>query len=214
MGFYEDWVVPWVIGWPLTVRGVAEQRRIALAPVRGSVLEIGFGFGASVPFYPRGVHELTALEPSAGMLRRAEKSIASPPFPVNLLRASAEEMPLGDGSFDAVVSNWTLCTISDPARALREVQRVLKPGGRFLFVEHGLASDPRVARWQTRLTPLHRLLTGGCCLDLPVATLLEESGLVVERLDRYRGKPGPKILTQMYRGVARPPSATTRSEVR
>lgn len=204
MGLYADWIVPWVIGWPLAVRGVEEQRRSALASVAGSVLEIGFGFGASIPCYPRGaVARLTALEPSAGMLRRARKAAAAAPFPVTLLRASAEEVPIRDASFDTVVSNWTLCTIPDPERALREIGRVLKPGGRFLFVEHGLAQDPNVARWQARLTPIQRVLTGGCRLDLPVAALLERSGLVVERLERYRGKPGPKIMTQMYRGVAR-----------
>ena len=204
MGFYEDWFIPWVIGWPLSVRGVAEQRRIALAGASGSVLEIGFGFGASIPHYPaEGIVALTALEPSAGMLRRARKTIDSAPFEVTLLRASAEEIPLPDRAFDTVVSNWTLCTIPDPARALREVARVLKPEGTFLFVEHGLAEDPRVARWQERLTPLHRALTGGCRLDVPVDSVLRESGLVIERLERYRGRPGPKIITQMYRGAAR-----------
>lgn len=207
MSFYEDWIIPWVIGWPLTVRGIEEQRRVALAEASGSVLEIGFGFGASIPFYPAGpggVTLLTGLEPSAGMLRRARSAVGAAPFPVAVVRASAEKMPLGDRSFDTVVSNWTLCTIPDPARALREVGRVLKPGGKFLFVEHGLAEDPRVAKWQARLTPLQRLLTGGCRLDVPVDRLLEESGLVVERLERYRGEPGPKIITQMYRGAARP----------
>ncbi len=203
MGFYEDWIVPWVIGWPLTVRGIEEQREAALRSAAGDVLEIGFGFGASIPFYPRGVASVTGVEPSAGMLRRALGRIAAP-FPVRLVRGSAEEMPFRDRSFDMVVSNWTLCTIPHPGRALREVARVLKPAGRFLFVEHGLADDPRVAAWQRRLTPVQRLITGGCRLDVPVETLLRESGMVVESLDRYRGRPGPKIITQMYRGAARP----------
>src|SRR5262245_55511030 len=138
MGFYEEWIIPWIIAWPLTHRGVAEQRRAAVAGASGRVLEIGFGFGASVPVYPASsgvVTHLFGLEPSAGMLRRGRRNIEASPFPVTILRASAEEMPFPDRSFDSVVSTWTLCTIPDPARALREVGRVLKPGGSFLFVE-------------------------------------------------------------------------------
>ena len=207
MGFYVKHILPWIAEQFLSLPGVQEQRRPALALAWGRVLEIGFGFGGSVSMYPKNAGRiawLVGLEPNPGMNRRARGRIASAPFPVELVRASAETIPFEGGSFDAVVSNWTLCTIPDVRRALHEVRRVLKPDGRFLFLEHGRAFDPRVARWQARLTPIHRRLAGGCRLDVPVDRVISESGFLIESLERYQGRPGPKVITQMYRGMARP----------
>lgn len=186
---------------------LVEQRRAAVTPAGGKVLAVGFGFGGTLPAYPSGakdVERLVELEPSLGMTRRAARRIASAPFPVEVVRAGAEAMPFENGSFDTVVSTWTLCSIPGLAAAFREIRRVLRPGGRFLFLEHGRADDPRVARWQARLNPIHRLYAGGCRLDLPIDALVREGGFAIESLERYEGRPGPRPMIQMYRGAARP----------
>ena len=210
MGVYAERILPWILGRLLTLPHVTEQRLPALATARGRVLEIGFGLGASLAAYPREeqVRDLVGLEPSRGMIRLALHSAGSSPFPVLLVRADARAIPVRDGVFDTVVSNWTLCSIPDPGDALREVRRVLRPGGRFLFVEHGRAEDPRLARWQRRLNPIQRRLAGGCRLDLAVEEVVLAAGFSLDSLERYRGRPGPRLLTQMYRGVARAPGGS------
>lgn len=203
MGFYSEWFLPWIMERLLSLPEVQRQRDPALEGARGLVLEIGFGFGGSLSHYPAAVDSLIGLEPNPGMLRRARRRLASAPFPVTLVRSDAETMPFKDASFDVVISNWTLCSVKDAAAALREVRRVLRPGGHFLFLEHGLAGEPRLARWQRRLNPLHARVAGGCRLDLPVEHLVRDSGLTIERCERYESTPGPRFLTQMYRGSAR-----------
>ncbi len=202
---YAHHVFPWLVDRILALPGFQEQRVPSLAVARGQVLEIGFGCGGSLAAYPSGgeVVSLVGLEPNPGMLRRAAQSTASAPFPVHLLRASAERIPVADRSFDTVVSHWTVCSLSRPVVALREVRRVLRPTGRFLFLEHGRAADPRLARWQRRWSPVQKLVAGGCRLDAPVDLLIREAGFEIEALARYDARPGPRILTQMYRGSAR-----------
>ncbi|MCZ6696422.1 MAG: class I SAM-dependent methyltransferase [Acidobacteria bacterium] len=207
MGIYRERILPrlmeFVLGRPIFL----EQRRVALGQARGRALEIGFGFGASLPAYPDAGSTLTrlvAIDPNRGMNRRAARRTRSSPFPVDLLCGRAEALPMVDDTFDTVVTNWTLCSLPDPRAGLREIRRVLKPDGRFLFLEHGRAEDPRLARRQERLTPLQRLLAGGCRLDLPIDELIRDAGLRIASLERYEMPWGPRSLRQMYRGVALP----------
>jgi SAM-dependent methyltransferase len=204
MGLYVDRILPWIMERILRLPVLEEQRVEALRGSAGLVLEVGFGAGASLPAYPAaGVREIVAIDPNPGMIRRARRHASSSAHPVRLLRASGGALPFPDARFDTVVTQWTLCTVPDPEAALREIRRVLRPGGRFLFVEHGLAEDARLARWQRRLTPLQRLLAGGCRLDVPIAAAIAASGFVLESLARYEMGLGPRVLRQMYRGVAR-----------
>lgn len=204
MGLYADRILPWFMEQILSRPVFHEQRLRALLPAAGRVLEIGFGFGASLPAYPAAaVREVVALDPGPGMIRRARRHAARSPVPLRLMRASAAALPLLGDLFDTVVSQWTLCTIPDLPATLGEIRRVLRPGGRFLFLEHGLSDDPALAVWQHRLTPLQRLLAGGCRLDVPIASVIIDAGFRVESLECYEMDFGPRPLRQMYRGVAR-----------
>jgi ubiquinone/menaquinone biosynthesis C-methylase UbiE len=206
MGLYNRYILPRLMEIVLTRPEFLEQRREALRTAAGRVLEIGFGFGASLEAYPPDhgqVLELTALEPNPGMTRRALSRMGSARFPIRLLRGRAEVLPVADSCFDTVVTNWTLCSLSDPHRGLAEIRRSLRPSGRFLFLEHGRAEDPRLVRRQAWLTPLQRILADGCRLDLQIDETIRAAGFMVETLRRYEAPWGPRTLRQMYCGVAR-----------
>ncbi len=209
MGFYARCALPWAMERLMRLPAVRAERIPSLASARGRVLEIGFGCGGSLAAYPAHhgrVRALVGLDSNEGMLRRAEPHAASAPFPVRLVLGRAEDIPCPDEWFDTVVSHWTLCSIPDPRRALGEIRRILRPEGRFLFLEHGRAAEPRLARWQRRLSPVHGVLAGGCRLDVSVDEAIHDAGLEIEVLERYESSFGPRVLTQMYRGVARPGS--------
>jgi ubiquinone/menaquinone biosynthesis C-methylase UbiE len=202
MSFYGERVLPRLIHWTLGSREFLDLRRKYLEGTSGTVLEVGFGSGLNLPFYPRGVTKLYAIEPSAGAWELAREAIVAAPFPIERAGETAESIPLPDASVDAAVSTWTLCTIPDAGRALREIRRVLAPGGAFRFIEHGRSSEPGVARWQDRLTPLQKRLAGGCHLNRQIDELIAGAGLHLERLDNFYVR-GPKIGTYLYAGVAR-----------
>lgn len=182
-------------------------RERVIGSAEGRILEIGVGSGLNLPLYGARAKEVLALEPDLQLVRMAQKKIERAPRPVHFFEASAEEIPLEDGSVDTVVSTWTLCTIPDPDRALREMRRVLKPGGRFLFVEHGLAPEPSVQKWQRRLTPLWEGISGGCHLTREIDRLVRGAGFAVERLETgyLPGGPlsAPKLLSYQYEGSAK-----------
>ncbi|MBI4168631.1 MAG: class I SAM-dependent methyltransferase [Acidobacteria bacterium] len=204
MGFYACHILPWLMEKVLSRPEFHDQRLAALGRAWGRTLEIGFGFGATLGAYPReGVAHLVALESNPGMTRRASRRAGGAPFPVLLVRASAAVLPFPDRTFDTIVSNWTLCTVAPLRGALLEIRRVLRPGGLFLFLEHGLAQDPRLARRQRWLTPVQRLVANGCRLDIRIDEEIGAAGLRIEALERYEGGLGPRSLRQMYRGVAR-----------
>ena len=203
MGLYSRYVFPWVIDRVMTRRPLAEQRPIVLSAAAGDVLEVGFGTGLNLPHYPPAVRSLSVLEPNAGMDRRARCRVAAAPFPVRRVDlVDGRDIAAADATFDTVVSTWTMCTIPDPAHALREIGRVLRPGGRFLVVEHGLSTDPKVARWQHRLNPINRWVGDGCNLNRDVAALLAESPLSVERMECFYLPDTPKVGGYTFRGRA------------
>lgn len=206
MSFYDRHLLPHLMNMTMGAGILDEHRQRAASAAKGQVLELGFGSGANLPFYDPGrVSRLYALEPDAAMLRLARKRIAAAAFPVEVLQMGAEKISMPDDSMDTVLSTWTLCTIPDVEAALAEARRVLKPGGQFVFVEHGLAPEARVARWQHRLTPYWRRCAGGCHLDRQADVLLRNAGFVLSNLDTgYLGRP--KTMTYLYEGQAESPT--------
>jgi len=204
MSFYADHVFPHLMDWTLGTRRFQELREQALASAQGHVLEIGFGTGLNLPHYPHAVTSLTALDPATLLPRKVARRVSRGSLPVELVRLSAETLPFEDGRFDCAVSTWTLCTIPDPVAALREVRRVLKPGGTYVFLEHGRSDDAWVAKWQDFFNPIERVIACGCNLNRPIDALISQGGLKIDRLDRFLLPGVPRIVGEMYRGVARP----------
>jgi ubiquinone/menaquinone biosynthesis C-methylase UbiE len=202
MGLYSERVLPWLTALTMRNRLLAPYRERLVPRARGRVLELGIGSGLNLPLYGPAVEIVIGLDPSAALLDRAAAMAARAGRPAFFVRASAEAIPLADASVDSIVMTWTLCSIPDAPRALTEMRRVLKPRGALLFVEHGLSTDAGVARWQHRLDPLW--LRVSCHLDNPVEQMLNEAGFALEELETgYLGR-GPKPLSFMYEGRARP----------
>lgn len=176
-------------------------RRKAVSGAAGTVLEIGVGSGLNLPLYQSASHVI-GLDPSAKLVAMARTSATGLELPIELVEGNAEAIPLPDQSVDTVVSTWTLCSIPDVRLALREMRRVLKPGGSLIFAEHGQSPDASVLRWQNRLTPVWRRIGGGCHLNRPIERLIREAGFQLERLETGYMK-GPKPMTFMYEGMAR-----------
>jgi ubiquinone/menaquinone biosynthesis C-methylase UbiE len=203
MGFYRDRVIPRLIDLAMRNEQAARRRAKIIPAARGRVLEIGIGSGLNLPFYSRDVERLFGVDPSSSLLSMARRKTDRLPFPVELLRESAEELSLDGGSIDTAVATWVLCSIPDPVRALREIRRVLRPDGRMLFIEHGLAVGGRVQTWQERLNPAWRRLSGGCNMNRKTDDLLLRAGFQIAELNNFYMK-GISLLTYMYEGVARP----------
>jgi ubiquinone/menaquinone biosynthesis C-methylase UbiE len=199
---YASYVFPRLMDWVLSGDRFQRERQHLLAAAKGSVLEIGFGTGLNLPHYPRSLRSLHTADPSAMLPQRVAVRIARVPFPVHIDVLGAERLPYDDATFDCAVSTFTLCTISDPIMALREVRRVLKPEGRFLFLEHGRSDDPHIAKWQDRLNPLENWLGCGCNLNRRIDKLVSVAGFHVQALDRYVLSGLPRIVGEMYRGTA------------
>ena len=185
------------------MRQMNELRPEALAGAEGDVLEFGFGTGLNLDYYPDAVNSVIGVEPDLPeRLPALERRITRARFKVDLRALRADgELPFDAGSFDCVVSTWTLCSIPDTARALAEARRVLKPGGRFVFIEHGRAPTDSTARWQDRVNPAWKRLSGGCNLNRSIDRIVGDAGFELVGLDRFRHK-GPGLLAQMYRGTA------------
>ena len=203
MGFYQDQIVPLLINWSMRQRNLTAYRSRIIPAAEGRVLEIGIGSGLNLPFYSRNATHVIGLEPSPRLLAMARRVQRSGGGSVELIEGSAEAIPLADTSVDTVVTTWTLCSIPDASQALRDMRRVLRPGGRLLFVEHGRAPDRRVVWWQDRLTPVWKRLGGGCHLNRAIGTLIEGAGFQFDRLETGYMR-GPKPMTFMYEGCARP----------
>lgn len=202
MGIYERWIFPRLLDWTMRSTDLAAYRRRLVPLARGQVLEIGIGSGLNLPFYGREVERIVGLDPSPELLIRAGRSASQACCPVHLLQASAAAIPVRDQAIDTVVLTWTLCSIPEPLKALREIHRVLEPSGELLFVEHGLAPEPEIEKWQHRLDPLWTRIS--CHLDRPVDKLIGEAGFDIADLKTGYLQRGPKPMTFMYEGRARP----------
>jgi SAM-dependent methyltransferase len=201
MGVYAEQILPRITDLALRGKPIDELRRQATADLDGEVLEIGFGSGRNVPYYPPRVDMVRAVDPATVGRKLAAERVAASRVPVEYVGLDGQQLPLDDASVDHVLTTWTLCTIPDVERALAEMHRVLRPSGALHFVEHGRAPDPGVARWQERLNPLQRKIFGGCHLNRPIDTLLRSAGLDVTRLENHYLK-GPKPLGYIYAGIA------------
>jgi ubiquinone/menaquinone biosynthesis C-methylase UbiE len=202
LSFYQRRILPHLIHLGMRHRRFLPLREQLVDAARGRVLEIGVGSGLNLPLYHRDLEHFTGLDPSPELLRRARRSAAWVHFPVRLVEGRAEALPLEDAAVDCVVTSWTMCSVADPAQALAEVRRVLRPGGALLFIEHGLAEDAGVRRWQDRLTPVWRRIGGGCHLNRPVAELIQAAGLRLAELETGYLIKGPRFATFHYRGRA------------
>ena len=203
MGFWGERILPRLVDRALSTEEVNERRRLACQGLEGRVLEIGFGSGLNLRYYPDVVTEVLAVEPSDLAWRLAQPRVERLAAPVRRAGLDGERLELPDGSVDSALSTYTLCTIPDVHAALLEVRRVLRPGGRLHFVEHGRAPEASVARWQRRIHPLHSRLAGGCHLDRPIDRLVTDAGFTLTDLDRGYGT-GPKWFSYTYRGEAVP----------
>ena len=203
MGLYARYVLPWILDATMRQDMLNPYRHRLAAQARGRVLEIGMGSALNLPHYREAATEIVGLEPSSPLLAKARSAIAGSSRRVVLIEGSAEAIPLDAHSVDTVLTTWTLCSIPNVAAALTEARRVLRPGGQFLFVEHGRSPDAGVVRWQDRLTPLWTRIAGGCHLNRPIQALVEEAGFRVEQIDAAY-MTGPRPLTYMYEGRATP----------
>jgi ubiquinone/menaquinone biosynthesis C-methylase UbiE len=180
MGLYSERVFPWLLDRALGHPAIDARRAALVGQASGAVLEIGFGSGATLPFYdPARVTQLTVVEPSAGMNARAAARLAESPVPVVSVPGAGERLPFPDAGFDTVVTCLTLCSVADPPRVLAEIRRVLKHSGSFLFLEHVVSDDADRRRWQTRLTPLQRVIGVGCHLDRDSAAMIRAAGFAL-----------------------------------
>jgi ubiquinone/menaquinone biosynthesis C-methylase UbiE len=203
MGLYNDHILPHVINLSMSNRELRQYRQRIISRAEGRVLEIGIGSGLNLPYYGAHVQEVLGLEPAARLLAMARRAASESRQAVKFIAGSAEAIPIEDQSIDTVVTTWTLCSIPDAVGALHEMRRVLKRDGQLLFVEHGLAPENSVQRWQHRLTPIWKKLGGGCHLNRPIRALIEGAGFGIAHLETGYMK-GPKPMTFMYEGRAKP----------
>lgn len=203
MGLYQDHVLPLLIHLSMRQRNLAAYRARVVPAAQGRVLEIGIGSGLNLPYYGTAVEQIIGLDPSPKLLAMAREAARQTAIPLELIENSAEAIPLYNRSIDTIVTTWTMCSIPDVQRALGEMWRVLKPGGRLLFVEHGRSPDPGVCRWQDRLTPIWRRVGGGCHLNRTISELIEDAGFRIEQIETGYMR-GPNPMTFMYEGAARP----------
>jgi SAM-dependent methyltransferase len=199
--FYRQQVVPRLVALTCGAKGLAGLRERTVEGLRGRVVEIGFGSGFNVPHYPGAVEEVLAVEPSATAFRLAGRRVRASTVPVRQVGLDGQSLPLDDASCDAALSTFALCTIPDVGAALSEIHRVLRPGGRLHFLEHGLAPDARVQAFQHRVEPLQRRVADGCHLTRDPVALVGDAGFVLEDVDQDYGA-GPKAWSYLTRAVA------------
>lgn len=200
--WYERHMLPYLIDFACGMKMVQRQRDKVVPLARGRVLEIGIGTGLNLEHYDKSrISQVIGLDPGVEMHRLAQKRVKKIGIPVELVGLSAEKIPFDPQAFDSVVVTYSLCTIPDPAAALKEMHRVLKPGGKLIFCEHGLAPEASVRRWQDRLTPVWSKLAGGCHLNRDVPALLKEAGFRSADMQTMY-LPGPRPLTYHYWGTA------------
>lgn len=202
MGLYQKYILPRAIGIACGIRSIERQREKIVPLAEGDILEIGIGTGLNLAHYdPQKVEKIIGLDPSEDTWRAGKVIPEDLPFDFEFMPVSAEKLPFSNGSFDTVVVTFSLCTIPDPLAALREMRRVLRPDGRLLFSEHGLAPEPGVEKWQHRLDPVWSRFSGGCHLDRDIPGLIREAGFHISKLEQMY-LPGWKVFSYHYWGQA------------
>ena len=202
MGLYATQIFPRLMDWVMARPAFSQLREALLQLASGEVLEIGFGTGLNLRHYPSTITRLSIVDPATLLPAKVTRRMAAVPYPIQTIHVTAEDLPFPDQQFETVVSTWTLCTIPDPVLALHEVGRVLKPGGRFLFLEHGRSDDRTIAAWQDRLNPIQNVIGCGCHLNRQIDQLITQSGLTIAHLDRFSMQGVPRLAGEMYRGTA------------
>lgn len=201
MGFYSKVIFPRLLDVVMSGEEIATHRQEVLANVQGEVLEIGFGTGLNLPYYPEKIGKITTIDINPTMGKLAQKRIAVSPLQVEHYVLNGEALPMGNNTFDSVVSTWTLCSIANIEKALEEIYRVLKPGGKFFFIEHGLSNKPEVQVWQNRLNPLQKIIGDGCNINRNIK-LLVESYFDDIQVKEFLEKNAPEVVGYTYQGVA------------
>lgn len=202
MGIYDEHVLPRIVNVACGVKPLRSLRERVCQGLSGQVVEVGFGSGLNIPYYPGTVERVAAIEPADTGWQLAGKRLSGAGVPIERTGLDGQSLPLTDHSCDTALSTFTLCTIPDVEAALGEIRRVLKPGGALHFLEHGLAPDESVRRWQHRLEPMQKRLFGGCHLTRPVADLLTKAGFTITEIDVFYEKSAPKPWGAASLGVA------------
>jgi len=202
MGFYSSWLFPRVLDRVMRQQQMIPFRQRIGQAATGRVLDVGIGSGLNLPFYGKQTERVFGIDPSSELLHFAEERAGKTSVPVELLRGSGEALPVEDRSIDTAVVTFTLCTVGNATAVLAEIRRVLRPGGRLLFAEHGRAPDAGVARWQDRLTPIWKRLAGGCHLNRKPDDLIRSAGFGIEGLETGYLR-GPRPMAFVYAGSAR-----------
>jgi ubiquinone/menaquinone biosynthesis C-methylase UbiE len=205
MGWYEERVVPKLVDWACGSKNMNRWREKATAGLHGDIVEIGFGSGRNVELYPAELHKVFAVEPSEKAMAMAKERVSTSHVLIERVGLVGEDLPLTDNSCDGALCTFTLCTVSDPAKVLSELKRVLKPGASLHFLEHGIAPDGSVAKWQQRLNGFEKKVAGGCHLTRDPLTLFKQAGCEVEVI-RQRYAKGPKPWSYFTVGTARWPN--------
>jgi ubiquinone/menaquinone biosynthesis C-methylase UbiE len=203
MGLYSQCVLPRLLDFACRNKDVSDLRKQMLPAAEGTVLEVGIGSALNLAYYSSKVTQLYGVDPSPELLQMARLKTESMAIPVTLLNQPAENLPLEDRSVDTVVMTWVLCSIQESATVLKETKRVLKTNGRLIFLEHGLAAEPKIQTWQNRLTPLSKYICGGCCLNKKIDGLIVDACFAIRELHNSY-MPSPKPMTYVYRGFAEP----------
>ena len=201
MDFYYRVILPYLIEWSLSDTISTKYRQQVLSEVSGEVLEVGFGTGLNLPHYPENINKITTIDSNPGMNRLAKKRIENCNITADNRVLSSELLPFSDNTFDSIVSTWTLCSIAKVDKAISELYRVLKPNGKFYFIEHGLSSEPNIQIWQNRLTPIQKILADGCHLNRNMKKIVENKFKILI-IEEFYTENTPKIMGYYYKGIA------------
>ncbi|BAY83743.1 type 11 methyltransferase [Calothrix parasitica NIES-267] len=201
MGFYSRHIFPYLLDWSLSDSTFNQYRQEVLAEVEGEILEIGFGTGLNLSFYPDEINKIITVDNNPGVHKLAQKRIEISSITVDHRILSGENLPMSDNNFDSVVSTWTLCSIEKVKQAVKEIHRVLKPGGKFFFIEHGLSNESSIQTWQNRLNPIQNVIADGCNLNRNIRSIVQQQFSHIDIEEFYADKT-PKFMGYMYKGVA------------